>query len=89
MTALLLFFTALLIALNAFFVAGEYALVRSVPLAPGGVEGRGRPRRQLSWSSRRDQRSHLGRPGRDHDDLIGIGAPRARPGRSLEPLAAR
>jgi CBS domain containing-hemolysin-like protein len=29
MTALLLFFTALLIALNAFFVAGEYALVRS------------------------------------------------------------
>src|SRR5512132_93825 len=29
MTALLLFFTALLIALNAFFVMGEYALVRS------------------------------------------------------------
>src|SRR6185295_18001329 len=29
MTALLLFLTALLIALNAFFVAGEYALVRS------------------------------------------------------------
>src|SRR3954469_8661643 len=29
MTALLLFLTALLIALNAFFVMGEYALVRS------------------------------------------------------------
>src|SRR3954468_24219132 len=29
MTALLLFLTALLIALNGFFVAGEYALVRS------------------------------------------------------------
>src|SRR3954452_6323903 len=29
MTALLLVFTALLIALNAFFVMGEYALVRS------------------------------------------------------------
>ena len=29
MTALLLFFTALLIALNAFFVMGEYSLVRS------------------------------------------------------------
>src|SRR3954463_13636760 len=29
MTALLLFFTAVLIALNAFFVMGEYALVRS------------------------------------------------------------
>src|SRR5918911_1070528 len=44
MTALLLFLTALLIALNAFFVMGEYALVRSrrtrlEALREGGARG--------------------------------------------------
>src|SRR3954451_22314881 len=41
MTALLLVLTALLIALNAFFVMGEYALVRSRRSRLGGVRGGG------------------------------------------------
>ena len=47
MTALFLILTALLIALNAFFVMGEYALVRSrtaasisAALSPGGSTSR-------------------------------------------------
>src|SRR3954465_7158080 len=48
MTALLLVLTALLIALNAFFVMGEYALVgsrrsRPQPTRDGGRRGAARP----------------------------------------------
>ena len=71
MTALLLFVAALLIVLNGFFVAGEFALVRSRRSRLEAIRRRA-PAAPISRSAaRRAQRVPLGLPVRHHAGLAG------------------
>ena len=64
MTALLLFFTALLIALNAFFVMGEYSLVRSRRARLEALKKEGARGADLALTNRSTRSATTSRPSR-------------------------
>ena len=70
MTALLLFLTALLIALQRVLRRGRVRARALAARAPGGAARTRAPAAPSSpRAGRRHRRLHLGRPGRHHDDL--------------------